>query len=96
MMEKLLEQLPTAFLVLLVLGLFHVAKFLFKDKWDSVKQEESRRDYLIQQNTIALTALNVELKNLKELFLSIHAKQTKMEGDINALHRAKREVSPKG
>lgn len=95
-MEKLLEQLPVAALVLLVMGLFQLLKFLFTDKWESSKAEMSKRDIALQQNTLALTELRVELKNLKDLFLSINGKQTKLEGDVNALHKLRREAPQKG
>lgn len=90
-MEDLLVKLEPSLLVVIVISLLWLLKFLFKDVWESKKKETEKRDFLLSQNTIALTELRVELKNLKELFLGIHAKQDKIEKDINALHKSRRE-----
>jgi hypothetical protein len=65
--------------------------FLLKDIWSKTAKEKEKHDFILQQNTIALTELRVELKNLKELFMDVNAKTRKMEADINALHKSRRD-----
>lgn len=96
LMDKILGELPPPVLIALTVALLWLFKFIFKDTWQSHKERMDKHDNLLQQNTLALTELKVELRNLKELFLSINSKQDKIEKDINALHKARRDPLTKG
>lgn len=61
--------------------------WIAKELWDSQKKDNYRKSDLLQQNTLALVELRVEVKALKEMITPLVNKIEIIEED---LHDAKR------
>lgn len=83
---ELLKEVPQSVLMIIVLVLLWLAKEL----WEMKKKQSSKESELLQQNTIALIELKVEVKALKEVIAPLLRKIEGLEEDVNTLHEAKR------
>jgi uncharacterized protein YoxC len=75
----------------LLIAVIVVLCWLVKELWDYRKRISNKHDSLLQQNTLALVELKVEVKNLKETISPLLRKTEKLEKDVNSLHEARRQ-----
>lgn len=90
MAYEALNAAPAWFLVILVLILL----YFVVDSWKEKKEADKSRNFVLQQNTIALVELKAAIKGLEDRMLDQHTRIDNLEDDVDALHKHRRNMTP--
>lgn len=91
-----LRELPSSVLIFLLIvggyvliGIFHLGAWIFKQWWDSRKENLLLQTQALQQNTLAIQKLQLQMERLNE-FLHIIPK---LQTDVAIAHQKIRDLS---
>ena len=82
----MVKELSPALLVITIGLLVYLLKFLANDFWQDAKERGAKWETLINQNTMALLELKIEMKHIVETFQNLHTRVENIEDDLDAAH----------